>query len=177
VDNLNRLVFKKKMFANFWYFTLQFLRQISFGSAQTGSVHQAKKVFEKKLDEEVEIYLTNNSNPIFNPILNPGSFPGIRTFSSPFRPVNRNTPVSSSAATPLSMRRRSPSPVHTGNVSRARMRFESGESVTSGGRTRMRFESGSEIRDSYSAASAVLQPLNNHQTLPRTFRLNQFRQH
>ena len=51
------------------------------------------------------------------------------------------------------MRRRSPSPVVTGNVSRARMRFESGGSVKS---------------------SATPIPLvePNHQTLPRTFRVN-----
>ena len=40
-------------------------------------------------------------------------------------PTNSN----STRVTPLSMRRRSPSPVVTGNVSRARMRFESGGSV------------------------------------------------
>lgn len=121
------------------FLTLQFSRQISFGSAQTGSVSHAKKLFEKKLDEEVENLTDTNNHPTIT--------------SSPFRPLYTPTNGSSTRATPLSMRRRSPSPVVTGNVSRARMRFESGGSVKS---------------------SATPIPLvePNHQTLPRTFRVN-----
>ena len=117
----------------------QFSRQISFGSAQTGNVSHAKRVFEKKLDEEVENLTLENPN------------------YSPFRPLYTPTNGgggSSTRATPLSMRRRSPSPVVTGNVSRARMRFESGGSVKS------------------SATPTPIEPLS-HQTLPRTFRMSQ----
>ena len=122
-------------------FTFQFSRQISFGSAQTGSVSHAKKLFEtKKLDEEVENLINTNNHPTIT--------------SSPFRPLYTPTNGSSTRATPQSMRRRSPSPVVTGNVSRARMRFESGGSVKS------------------SATPTPLVDGPNHQTLPRTFRVN-----
>ena len=123
------------------YVILQISRQISFGSAQTGSVSHAKKLFEtKKLDEEVENLTESNNHPTIT--------------SSPFRPLYTPTNGSSTRATPQSMRRRSPSPVVTGNVSRARMRFESGGSVKS------------------SATPTPLVEQPNHQTLPRTFRVN-----
>ena len=67
------------------------------------------------------------------------------------------TPTNSTRVTPLSMRRRSPSPVVTAQVSRARMRFESGGSV----------------KNNKTSPSLVagLEPLTSqHQTLPRTFR-------
>lgn len=56
------------------------------------------------------------------------------------------------------MRRRSPSPVVTGNVSRARMRFESGGSVKTTPLSHL------ENTEQFTS--------NNHQTLPRTFRWN-----
>ena len=56
------------------------------------------------------------------------------------------------------MRRRSPSPVVTGNVSRARMRFESGGSVKNN-------------KTSPSPVPSGFEPMScQHQTLPRTFR-------
>ena len=118
------LSYKKCIYA----FSFQFTRQISFGSAQTGSVSQAKKLFEtKKCDEEVE-NLTNNQQH------HQYTNPSYRPQASPFRPLQypTGTPLNppSTRVTPLSMRRRSPSPVVTGNVSRARMRFESGGSTT-----------------------------------------------
>ena len=71
---------------------------------------------------------------------------------------------------PLSMRRRSPSPVVTGNVSRARMRFESGGSVKNNKTSPSPVPSGFEISSKYSLTG--LEPLTSsqHQTLPRTFR-------
>ena len=58
------------------------------------------------------------------------------------------------------MRRRSPSPVVTGNVSRARMRFESGGSIKNNKTSPSPVPSGFE----------PLTPSHQHQTLPRTFR-------
>ena len=85
------------------------------------------------------------------------------------------TPTNSTRATPthampLSMRRRSPSPVVTGNVSRARMRFESGGSVKNNKTSPSPVPSGFEISSKYSLTG--LEPLTSsqHQTLPRTFR-------
>ena len=68
------------------------------------------------------------------------------------------------------MRRRSPSPVVTGNVSRARMRFESGGSVKNNKTSPSPVPSGFEISSKYSLTG--LEPLTSsqHQTLPRTFR-------
>ena len=69
-------------------------------------------------------------------------------------PTNTN----STRATPLSLRKRSPSPVVTGNVSRARMRFESGGSIKNN-------------KTSTSPVPLGFEPLSSqHQTLPRTFR-------
>ena len=132
----NVLSYKKCIFA----FSFQFTRQISFGSAQTGSVTQAKKLFEMKkcdqnssqifgqnCDEEVENLTNNHQQQQY-------TNPSYRPQASPFRPLQypTGTPLNppSTRVTPLSMRRRSPSPVVTGNVSRARMRFESGGSTT-----------------------------------------------
>ena len=130
----------------------QHSRQISFGSAQTGSVSHTKKLFEKKLDEEVENLTNTNSNPNFGSPFRPMYTPTNVGYTPTNVPLGY-TPTSSTRATPLSMRRRSPSPVVTGNVSRARMRFESGGSVKS------------------SATPTPIEPLS-HQTLPRTFRMN-----
>ena len=132
----NVLSYKKCIFA----FSFQFTRQISFGSAQTGSVTQAKKLFEMKkcdqnssqifgqnCDEEVENLTNNHQQQQY-------TNPSYRPQASPFRPLQypTGTPLNPplTRVTPLSMRRRSPSPVVTGNVSRARMRFESGGSTT-----------------------------------------------
>ena len=86
------------------------------------------------------------------------------------------TPTNSTRATPthampLSMRRRSPSPVVTGNVSRARMRFESGGSVKNNKTSPSPVPSGFEISSKYNSLTG-LEPLTSsqHQTLPRTFR-------
>ena len=97
----------------------------------------------------------------------------ISTFVN-FRPLT-GTPSNppSTRVTPLSMRRRSPSPVVTGNVSRCRMRFESGGNSSTTGR--IRFESGGATPGGLGGASTpVLRPEthSNNQTLPRTFRWN-----
>ena len=113
---------------------------MSFGSANTGSVVNAKKMFEKKLDEEVENLTSASANPGFH----------THHFSSPFRSILSTTPT----AALTSVRRRSPSPVRTGNVSRARMRFESGDQPKQ-------------------EPAFAMQPLSNNQTLPRTFRPHQ----
>ena len=133
-----------KLLNMYFHFFFQFTRQISFGSAQTGSVTQAKKLFETKkcdqnssqifgqnCDEEVE-NLTNNQQQIqytTNPSYMPQASP-FRPLCTPQYPIGTPLNPPSTRVTPLSMRRRSPSPVVTGNVSRARMRFESGGSTT-----------------------------------------------
>lgn len=126
-------------------------QKISFGSAQTGNVSQAKKLFEKKCDEEVENLFQQN-NLVQNPSYYPQQYQSRPSLVTP-------TNSSSTRATPLSMRRRSPSPVVTGNVSRARMRFESGGSVKNSTTPLSHLEPTEHLA-------------NNHATLPKTFRWN-----
>ena len=124
-------------------------------------------MFEKKCDEEVENLTSNDQHGLlFN---NPGFRP-LHNYS-PFRPLT-GTPSNppSTRVTPLSMRRRSPSPVVTGNVTRARMRFESGGNSSTTGRTR--FESGGTGGTSTPISRSGFESHSNNQTLPRTFRWN-----
>ena len=127
----------------------QYSKSIHFGSAQTGSVISAKKVFEKRCDEEVE-NLTSFNN-IYHNSLQHSRIANHSTSNS-----NRGTPLSTT-------RRRSPSPVVTGNVSRARQRFESGGSLKNASPYPI-----TTLASKDATESETLQ----HQTLPRTFRWN-----
>ena len=69
------------------------------------------------------------------------------------------SPSPVSPAPPPSIRRRSPSPVCTGNVSRVRSRFESGSSVTS--------------NPSRAAPPSTASSTSSNQTLPKTFKLRE----
>ena len=101
-----------------------------FSTAQTGSVNMVKSKFEKK-----------SVTPVSTPLLGPR-----QKSATPFRTARSPSPTTQPIST---LRRRSPSPVKTGNVNRVRSRFESGGSSTSS-------QNGSST--------------TTNQTLPKTFK-------
>ena len=117
-----------------------------FSSAQTGSVNFVKSRFERKS-------VTPSSTPLLGPR---------QKSATPFRNARSPSPT-----LPIStLRRRSPSPVNTGNVNRVKNRFESGGGVCGGqGADKYQIAAGKELSSSQQQLSSL------NQTLPKTFKV------
>ena len=117
-----------------------------FSSANTGSVNLAKSRFERK-----------SSTPS-TPLLGPR-----QKSATPFR--NTRTP-SPPFSMQTSLRRRSPSPIKTGNVNKVKNRFETENNNlgTSYGAEKYQIAAAKELSSSHQHLSSL------HQTLPKAFK-------
>ena len=114
-----------------------------FSVANTGSVNLVKSRFERK-----------SSTPS-TPLLGPR-----QKSATPFRNTRSPSPLLSIS----SLRRRSPSPVNTGNVNKFKNRFESGNSISSSNVDKYQIAAAKEL----SSSQQPLSPL--HQTVPKAFK-------